>query len=125
MMIMKIPEPATINHQAIEETADKGETIVPFKKFASQCCKGYAKFAEGPEMGRQYMKIMRMVDRLEDKDKTFTLEDDRMRLFQEAVKAAKWSHPEVNAAYLDFYEAVSEAQDVRAKDPVEEPAKKD
>ena len=34
MMIMKIPEPAKIDHQSIEETADKGETIVPGQSIA-------------------------------------------------------------------------------------------
>ncbi len=113
MRIIDIPEPVTVLLKLRLQTGQRFEETkeVAFTEWLKEVADGYRPFAKSPKNARQYDKIMSIIEAV-DSEKQIQFEDADFEVLKRAAEDADWITPEVNRAYLPFYEALERAQDV-------------
>ena len=114
MKVIDIPEEVEVKYRVktSEGSIEQRKEKVKFTKFLSDCCDMYQAFAKGPKMARQYGKIMDKIESVNG-DKSVSFEDSDFEVVKGAVENASWITPDINRAYVPFYDAVDKAQDVQ------------
>lgn len=109
MKIIEIPEPVKLPYKvAVDGKLEDKTQESSMPEFLASCCGGFEKFASGPKMARQYGKIMDKIESVNG-EKSVAFEDQDFAVVRDAVNAARWRTPQINRAYLPFYDALESA----------------
>ena len=112
--VVDIPESVTLPVSLMldeYETLKKGQNI-GFVRFLTMACQQYKKFAQGPEMARQYQQIRDVIDGVNG-EKSICFGESDFAVVNAAVQESDWGSPDLNAAFIPFYAAVEKVQDVK------------
>lgn len=114
MKVIDVPKPVKVKLLAkkADNIVEEVEQKITFSEFLIGACEGYKEFAKGPQMARQYNKIMDVVESANGA-KSIQFEDEDFKVVKGAVDSASWNTPNINRSYIPFYDAVDSAEDVK------------
>lgn len=117
MRLIKIPASVTVHKFTMNQVTgmlDEGEEEVLLVEFLKRACAGHQQFAQGPENGRKYAKIMDILEASELESEFVRLKEDLWKTLCDVVKGARWNTTKVNLAFVrgGFYDAVENAEDI-------------
>ena len=118
MKVLAIPAPvkATIPVGQAQGGAILSEREVTFPRFLRECIKMNDVFKTGPKNARTYKSLCEILDAVTPEQIEISFGDDDFLKIKASVDRASWMTPEINAAYVPFYDAVDAVKDIQNPD---------
>lgn len=110
MRVIDIPAPVTC--KLPQRDGSERDVVRTFLTFLDEACGQYEPFAQGAKNGRQYDKLMRIIEACTPDAKSIQFEDADFEVLVQATEKAQWVTPKVNRAFIPFRDAIERAQRV-------------
>ena len=91
---------------------------ITFLAFFKELIRNHGDFAQGEDMARRYDRLMKIAEAAEKEGKVVVslqfMDEDFVHI-KNAKKNSSWISPDVNRAYIPFYDALNNASEVKAE----------